>query len=131
MPDETTFVLASVQFGAEPVAVFRFGYERFVLRARHLLTKAAERLRRGDYYCRRLGLHLSWVADLGGWWDEVSFNETRDTGFLLGFSTSSGRGCRRTSPSVSASCCSIWFPPVRISRIYSKPPASGARNCRR
>jgi DNA polymerase IV len=52
--------------------------------ARHLLTKAAERLRRGDYYCRRLGLHLSWAGDLGGWWDEVSFNETRDTGFLLG-----------------------------------------------
>jgi DNA polymerase-4 len=51
--------------------------------ARHLLTKAAERLRRGDYYCRRLALHLSWVADLGGWWDEVSFNETRETGFLL------------------------------------------------
>jgi hypothetical protein len=24
--------------------------------AQHLLTKAAERLRRGDYYCRRLGL---------------------------------------------------------------------------
>jgi DNA polymerase IV len=52
--------------------------------ARHLLTKAAERLRRGDYYCRRLGLHLSWVGDLGGWWDEMSFNETRDTGLLLG-----------------------------------------------
>ena len=34
MPDETTFELASVQFGAEPVAVFRFGYERFELRAR-------------------------------------------------------------------------------------------------
>jgi hypothetical protein len=52
--------------------------------ARHLLTKAAERLRRGDYYCRRLGLHLSWVGDLGGWWDEFTLNETRDTGFLLG-----------------------------------------------
>ena len=25
MPDETTFELASVHFGAEPVAVFRFG----------------------------------------------------------------------------------------------------------
>jgi DNA polymerase-4 len=36
--------------------------------AQHLLTKAAERLRRGSYYCRRLGLHLSWVADLDGWW---------------------------------------------------------------
>ncbi len=51
--------------------------------AQHLLTKAAERLRRGDYYCRRLGLHVSWVADLGGWWDETDFHETRDTGFLL------------------------------------------------
>ena len=51
--------------------------------AQHLLTKAAERLRRGDYYCNRLGLHLSWVADLGGWWDETDFLETRDTGFLL------------------------------------------------
>jgi DNA polymerase-4 len=51
--------------------------------AQHLLTKAAERLRRGDYYCRRLGLHLSWVGDLGGFWDETNFHETRDTGFLL------------------------------------------------
>jgi DNA polymerase-4 len=51
--------------------------------AQHLLTKAAERLRRGDYYCRRLGLHLSWIRDLGGWWDEITFLETRDTGFLL------------------------------------------------
>ena len=51
--------------------------------AQHLLTKAAERLRRGDYYCRGLGVHLSWVGDLGGWWDETDFFETRDTGFLL------------------------------------------------
>jgi DNA polymerase-4 len=49
----------------------------------HLLTKAAERLPRGDYYCRRLALHLSWVGDFGPWHDEVSFHETRDTGFLL------------------------------------------------
>jgi hypothetical protein len=40
-------------------------------------------LRRGDYYCSRLGLHLSWVADLGGWWDEISFQQTRETGFLM------------------------------------------------
>ena len=32
----------------------------------YLLTKAAERLRRGDYFCRRLGMHLSWTGDLGG-----------------------------------------------------------------
>ena len=49
MPDETTFELASVQFGAEPVAVFRFGHERFELRARlgpgnleHAIASAAE-----------------------------------------------------------------------------------------
>jgi hypothetical protein len=46
-------------------------------------TARWERLRRGDYYCRRLGVHLSWVADLRGWWDETDFHETRDTGFLL------------------------------------------------
>src|SRR3974377_1199531 len=49
MSDETTFELVSVQFGAEPVAVFRFGYERFELRARlgpgnleHAIAEAAE-----------------------------------------------------------------------------------------
>jgi DNA polymerase-4 len=51
--------------------------------AQHLLTKAAVGLRRGDYYCRRLGVHLSWVADLGGWWHETDFHGARDTGFLL------------------------------------------------
>jgi len=51
--------------------------------AQHLLTKASERLRRGDYYCRGLGVHLSWIGDLGGYWDEITFTETRDTGFLL------------------------------------------------
>jgi DNA polymerase-4 len=51
--------------------------------AQHLLTKVAERLRRGDYYCRRLGVHLPWIGDLGGWWDETDFHETQDTGFLL------------------------------------------------
>jgi hypothetical protein len=49
MPDETTFELVSVEFGAEPVAVFRFGFERFELRARlgpgnleHAIAGAAE-----------------------------------------------------------------------------------------
>jgi hypothetical protein len=49
MPAEMTFEIASVQFGAEPVAVFRFGYERFELRARlgpgnleHAIAEAAE-----------------------------------------------------------------------------------------
>jgi DNA polymerase IV len=51
--------------------------------AHHLLAKAAERLRRNDYYCRRLGLSISWTGRQGGWWDDISFNETCDTGFLL------------------------------------------------
>jgi hypothetical protein len=49
MPDETTFQLVSVEFGDDPVAVFRFGYERFELRARlgpgnleHAIAAAAE-----------------------------------------------------------------------------------------
>jgi hypothetical protein len=49
MPDETTFELTSIEFSAEPVAVFRFGYERFELRARlgpgnleHAIAAAAE-----------------------------------------------------------------------------------------
>jgi DNA polymerase-4 len=65
----------------EPESRTRAGAQNF---ARHLLTKAAERLRRGDYYCRRLGLHLSWLSDLGSWWSEINFTESRDTGFLLG-----------------------------------------------
>jgi DNA polymerase-4 len=66
--------------------------------SQHLLTKAAERLRRGDYYCRRLGLHLSWVGDLGGFWDEISFNETRDTGSLLACLDRLWTGVPRTKP---------------------------------
>jgi DNA polymerase-4 len=64
----------------EPDLRTRDGARNF---SQHLLSKAAERLRRGDYYCRRLGLHLSWIGDLGGWWNELDFHETRDTGFLL------------------------------------------------
>src|SRR5258707_3413386 len=51
--------------------------------AQHLLTKAAERLRRRDYYCRRLGAHLSWVGDLRRWYEESDFHATRHTAFLL------------------------------------------------
>ncbi len=64
----------------EPELRTKVGAKKF---SQHLLTKAGERLRRGDYYCRRLGLHLSWIGDLGGWWEEVSFHETRDTADLL------------------------------------------------
>jgi DNA polymerase-4 len=51
--------------------------------AHHLLSKAGERLRNKDYYCRRLCLHLRWMGDLGSWSNEVSFQETRETSFLL------------------------------------------------
>lgn len=51
--------------------------------AHHLLAKAAERLRRNDYYCRRLGLSLSWLGNNGSHWDDIGFQETCDTGFLL------------------------------------------------
>ncbi len=49
----------------------------------HLLAKAAERLRRNGYYCRRLGLSVSWCGDLESWWDDIGFHETWDTNFLL------------------------------------------------
>jgi hypothetical protein len=36
-----------------------------------------------DFFNSLLGVHLSWIGDLGGFWDETDFHETRDTGFLL------------------------------------------------
>jgi len=51
--------------------------------AQHLLAKAAERLRNTHYYCRRLGVFLSWSKELGGWYDETTFHETQNTDFLL------------------------------------------------
>jgi DNA polymerase IV len=79
----------------EPELRTRDGARSF---SQHLLTKAGERLRRGDYYCRRLGLHLSWIGDLGGFWDEISFHETRDTGFLLASLDKLWRRVPRTKP---------------------------------
>jgi DNA polymerase-4 len=51
--------------------------------ARHLLAKAAERLRHSGYFCRRLGLSLSAAGDWSRFWDEIGFHETQDTDFLL------------------------------------------------
>jgi hypothetical protein len=90
--------------------------------AQHLLTKAAERLRRGDYYCHRLGVHLSWVADLGGWWDETDFHETRDTGFLLARLEELWQRVPRYKPisvGVSNTAMSFGFPSPRRSRCAS------------
>jgi len=66
--------------------------------ARHLLAKAAERLRHQGYYCRRLGLSLSGVSDWGKFWDEVGFHETQDTDFLLGRLTELWRKVPRMKP---------------------------------
>ncbi len=62
--------------------------------SQHLLAKAAERLRRNDYYCRRLALQLAFVSEdktternnwgkWAGWGSETSFPETQDTDYLL------------------------------------------------
>jgi DNA polymerase IV len=65
--------------------------------AQHLLTKAAEQLRRGDYYCRRLGAHLSWVGDLGGWWDETDSMKRVTPASCSPASRKSGSGSRAKS----------------------------------
>jgi hypothetical protein len=86
----------------------------------HLLTKAAERLRRSDYYCRRLGLHLSWVADLGGWWDETDFHETRDT---CNASRPSPRARAHARETRNWSCCAFHrsLPCGGVAEIASQP----------
>ncbi len=60
----------------------------------HLLAKAAERLRRNEYYCSHLSLQLAFVSEnkdeernnwgnWAGWGSETSFPETQDTDYLL------------------------------------------------
>jgi len=66
--------------------------------SQHLLAKAAERLRRKDYFARRLGLSLSWSGYQDGWWDEVDFHETQSTDFLLAQLTRLWRNVPRTKP---------------------------------
>ena len=99
MPDETTFELASVQFGAEPVAVFRFGYERFELRARlgpgnleHAI--AAGRRGGGQRFCemvaRSVGLRAAGSRCRG----------RRASASLGRASRTTARGATRSFPSV-------------------------------
>jgi hypothetical protein len=94
--------------------------------AQHLLTKAAERLRRGDYFCRRLGLHLSWIGDLGGWWGETDFHETRDPGFLLTCLEQIWHRVPRTKPlSVGVVLLDL------VSAVHHQPDLFAADNHRR
>lgn len=72
--------------------------------SRHLVAKAAERLRHKGYYCRRLGVGLSverktWgpmEGGAGGWWNETDFQETQGTEFLLERLGALWRGCPET-----------------------------------
>lgn len=50
---------------------------------RQLLARAAERLRREGFYCRRLMLDIKWTQHLGHHVAERRFHETQDTGELL------------------------------------------------
>jgi DNA polymerase-4 len=50
---------------------------------RQLLIRAAQRLRREDFYCKRLSLDIKWTQDLGHYVVERNFHETQDTTFLL------------------------------------------------
>jgi DNA polymerase-4 len=65
--------------------------------AQHLLTKAAERLRRGDYYCRRLGRHLSWFPISAAAGMKSPFRKPATPAFCSAASSSSGGACRGTS----------------------------------
>ena len=49
----------------------------------HLLIKAAERLRRYHFYCKKMSLVIKLDRHGGYWWRETNFTETQDTAFLL------------------------------------------------
>lgn len=50
---------------------------------RHLLVRAALRLRQEGFFCQRLVLSIKWLQNLGGFENEARFRQTQDTGFLL------------------------------------------------
>ncbi len=50
---------------------------------RQLVTRAALRLRREEFFCCRLGLDIKWHRKLGDYGNAVSFSETQDTQELL------------------------------------------------
>lgn len=50
---------------------------------RQLLTRAAERLRHEDYYCRRLSVGIKWLHHAGYWGQDLACRETQDTALLL------------------------------------------------
>jgi DNA polymerase-4 len=57
--------------------------EKATLVIRQLLIRVAQRLRTEGFYCRRLGLDIKWVQNLGHHTGDCRFKETQDTHFLL------------------------------------------------
>lgn len=57
--------------------------ETAILVLRQLLARAAERLRREEFYCRRLAVDIKWMPGLGYWVAERKFSETQDTVALM------------------------------------------------
>jgi hypothetical protein len=76
-------------------------------------------------------VHLSWVADLRGWWDETDFHETRDTGFLLARLEQLWPRVPRTKPLSVGVVLLTWCSPPIISLICSRPTITGVKGCRR
>src|SRR3984893_15383972 len=62
--------------------------------AEHLLTKAAARLRRGDYYSRRLGLRLPGWPISAAIWMKSPFRNPATPAFCSAVSRNSGGACR-------------------------------------
>src|SRR5499427_8811439 len=109
MPDETTFELVTVHFGEEPVAVFRFGYERFELRARlgsgnleHAIAAAAEV-----------------AASVFEKWSHEA----------LAFAAGSRRRGRRTSASLGVARTTAYGDLARSGRGRLSEPTADARLC--
>ena len=50
---------------------------------RQLTIRAAQRLRDGNLFCRRLILHIKWMQDFGYYVREYRLSETQDTSVLL------------------------------------------------
>ena len=97
--------------------------------AHHLLAKAAKRLRRGDYYCRRLGMSLSWLGGKGAGGMTSAFRKPTTPDSCWHGWKIFGREYRRSNPWRSAWFCLASFRLQDIKEICS-PPNQGMRNYR-
>jgi hypothetical protein len=74
-------------------------------------------------------MHVSRVADFGGWWEETNFHETRDTGFLLALLDELWPRVPRYKPLSVGVVLLNWCPPVSISQTSLRPTMTDGRNC--